>query len=72
MVAAMKIGNLTLRKGMTGKLFEIDSEDEELKMTPGMAQAARKSIKVNKRKSSRIAMTKDELTGSTIGQVLTK
>ena len=43
----MKIGNITSKKGMKGKLFEIESEDEELNMTPDMAIAAQKSESSN-------------------------
>ena len=36
----MKIGNITQRKQMQGKLFEVEMEDEELNLNQDMATAA--------------------------------
>lgn len=32
--------NITNKKGILGKLFEVESDDEELQITPAMAKAA--------------------------------
>jgi hypothetical protein len=33
--------NITNKKGIHGKLFEIESEEEELQMNPTMAEASK-------------------------------